>query len=40
MLGDMERETLREPDLTDLRDLELDIDFLSPYDLAEFPNLS
>jgi hypothetical protein len=40
MLGNMEREALRELDLTDLRDLELNIDFLSLYDLTEFPNRS
>ena len=36
----MERETLCEPDLTELCDLELDIDLLPLYDFTEFPNLS
>jgi hypothetical protein len=40
MPSNMERETLCKPNLTDLGDLELDIDLLFFYDLTKFPNFS
>jgi hypothetical protein len=40
MFSNMEREAFREPDLTDLGDLEFDIDFFAFYDLTEFPNFA